>query len=157
MAKGESFGLQGKINPDGTGLIFYHAEIMSQTLKPYAGKDCDLEITFGKVKRSTRQNRYLWGVIYPLIRREFQRRYGEDWTPQEIHAHNLQKIQGIGIEHKRIGGEDVLFLKDKSTASMSVDEFSAHIEKIKDYYAINHEIFFPDETGDNTINDFLKI
>ncbi len=155
MAKQKNFALKGKITPDGKGVIFDHAEVLAPSFLSMALEPVDIQLTLGKVKRSVQQNRYLWGVVYVVIRQELRNKYGEDFTPEEIHAHNLQKIQGVAIKQKEINGINVLVIEDKKSSDMTTEEFTEMIEKLRDWYAVNKEIFIPDMQGDATINDYV--
>ncbi len=151
----KTVSVKGKIALDGKGISFDHSDVLSTFFLPQAGVDVDLDITFGKVKRSLAQNRYLWGVCYVVIHNELKNRTGENMPAEVIHAHNLQVIQGVKVASSVISGQTVLIVKDKKSSDMTVEEFTEMITKLKDWYAINQDIFIPEMVGDATLNDYL--
>lgn len=155
MARKKEFSVKGKINPDGKGLTFFHAETLSHIFQPLSEQECDITIVFGKVKRSIQQNRYLWGVAYPVVQREMMRLYGEAMDPNAIHAHNLQIIQGCTLEFVTIHGRQLLEIKDTKSSEMSVEEFTIMVDNLKQWYAINKHIVIPDPVEDNALNHFV--
>lgn len=144
------------VNPDGQGLTFLHKEVLAPTFLPKAGEEVDVDITFGKVKRTLAQNRLLWGVAYEVIAYEMANKFGEVMPKEVIHAHNLQVIQGVKLEWFTLNGQDVLVVKDKKSSDMTKEEFSEMYENLRDWYAVNKDIHIPESSGDNTLNDHLR-
>lgn len=93
-----------------------------------------ITIEYVKGKRSTRQNKYLWGVCYKLI---------ADYTghsPEEIHEicklkFNLKKVDLPNGEHYEIGG---------STAEMDIAEFSRYTEELRQWAAVDLSVVLPE-------------
>jgi hypothetical protein len=80
-----------------------------------------------KKKRSSSQNAYLWGVVYPLIVEHLP-----GWTPEDVHDFFLiehfgsEVIEGFGRKrHKPI----------KRSSTLSTVEFSEHVEFIQRFMA----------------------
>lgn len=144
------------VNPDGQGLTFLHKEVLAPTFIPKAGQEVDVDITFGKVKRTLAQNRLLWGVAYEVIAYEMANKFGEVMHKEVIHAHNLQVIQGVKLEWHTMNGQDVLVVKDKKSSDMTKEEFSEMYENLRDWYAVNKDIHIPESSGDNTLNDHIR-
>ena len=144
------------VNPDGQGLTFLHKEVLAPTFIPKAGEEVDVDITFGKVKRTLAQNRLLWGVAYEVIAYEMANKFGEVMPKEVTHAHNLQVIQGVKLEWFTLNGQDVLVVKDKKSSDMTKEEFSEMYENLRDWYAVNKDIHIPESSGDNTLNDHIR-
>jgi len=151
----KTLNLKGKLADDKKSVNFYNADIISETLNGKGGADVDITMTFGKIKRTDAQNRWLWGVVYPLVIYEIRNRTGEDVTAAELHTHNLQTIQGAKLEWKKVMGCDVLFIEEARSSKMDTEQFSDMVEKLVAWYAENKQIFIPLPSGDNTLNDFL--
>ncbi len=152
----KTLSLKGRVTPDTTGVTFNNPQIVFRDLFGKGGTDVDITIIFGKVQRSLAQNRYLWGVVYPVLMRELLETTGEKFTAEELHAYNLQKIQGAKIEFKSIGGEEVMFVKDKKSSEMSTEEFSVMVDKIIHYAAETWGIVIPPPRGDNSLDHLLN-
>lgn len=152
----KTISVKGTITPDGRGLSFHHGDHISMLLASKVGEDVDIDITFGRVKRTLAMNRYLWGVCYVFIKNEMRNKFGEEVTLDEIHAHNLQKIQGVSIEYATVNGENVLVIKDVKSSKMTIEQFTVLLTSLKDWYAIHKDIIIPEMEGDATINDYLK-
>ncbi len=88
-------------------------------------------------KRSTQQNRYLWGVVYPAI---LESGNLEGWTAEEVHDYCLgehfgwETVEGLG--RKRIR-------PIKRSAKLTTPEFQDFIAFIQRRMA-EHGIFIPD-------------
>lgn len=93
-----------------------------------------ITIEYVKGKRSTQQNKYLWGVCYKLIA-EYT-----GHSPEEIHdiakvKFNLKKIDLPNGEHYEIGG---------STTEMNIDEFSRYTEELRQWAAVDLNVVIPE-------------
>ncbi len=96
-----------------------------------------LEVVEHKPKRSTQQNRYLWGVVYPSILESGKL---EGWTAEEVHDYCLgehfgwETVEGLG--RKRIR-------PIKRSAKLTTPEFQDFIAFIQQRMA-EHGIYVPD-------------
>lgn len=156
MSKVKSISLKGRISSDGRGVSFLFPDISSQQLWGRYDEDVDITLVFGKIKRSLNQNRYLWGVAYKVIQEQMLEMNGELLTPDEIHTHNLQVIQGVKLEWKKVLGQDVLFINDARSSDMSTEEFMEMIEKLIKWYAENKGFEIPTPEDDNTIDIYIN-
>lgn len=90
-----------------------------------------------KPVRSTQQNKYLWGVVYPSILAAGQL---EGWTAEEVHDYCLGECYGWetveGLGRKRIR-------PIKRSAKLSKMEFVDFVAFIQQRMA-EHGIFVPD-------------
>ena len=83
--------------------------------------------------RSNQQNRYLWGVVYATIAGEL----GED--TQTVHQICAQRFLYEIIE---VAGEE--YRITRSTAKLSVTEFNAYVESIRQWAYHEMNITIPD-------------
>ena len=94
-------------------------------------------------RRSTQQNAYLWGIVYPAILKAG----GETlrgWTADEIHEYCLGEfsgweiVEGFGVRRRR---------PLKRSARMTTAEFTSYIEFIQHRMA-EHGIYVPSPNED---------
>jgi hypothetical protein len=149
--------LKGRITPDCSGVIFTNSVLAQTQLSPKGGVDVDVTLIFGKVPRTLAQNRYLWGVVYPTMQRELLEITGEYFTPEELHMFNLQKIQGTKMEFKTIAGEEVMYIKDKKSSKMTVEEFGEMVEKVILFCSENWGFTIPPPVGDNSLDNIFNL
>ena len=149
-----TFNIFGRIAEDGKSFLFESsAHVLLFLKEEFLGKDLELTVNEVSYKRTSAQNRYLWGVIYPAIQKGYLKNTGEKLDLDTIHAHNLSTIQGYKTQVSEMFGQLVVRFDAKSTAKMNVEEFSDLVEKIKKYYA-EKDIYIPDATKHNFLNDF---
>lgn len=96
-------------------------QVLLASLKSWPDGPCDLEIRPFEETRRGRANRFLWGVVYKLIAAE------SGYTTDDLHElfklrHNSKLVVDVVTgEEKRIG---------QSTASLSIADFSAYLERV---------------------------
>lgn len=102
-----------------------HAFLKSNwTACAQAGKPLSVQVSEHKAKRSAEQNRLLWAVLHDIAESAWVggKRYSADaW-------HEQCKREFIGCEELPNGATVGI-----STASLSVEEFSTYIERIREY------------------------
>lgn len=109
------------------------------TILASLGQECAwaVEVKEHRALRSTQQNRYLWGVVYPTI---LEAGKLEGWTAEEVHDYCLgehfgwETVEGLG--RKRIR-------PIKRSAKLSKMEFVDFVAFIQQRMA-EHGIFVPD-------------
>ena len=152
----KTLSVKALVTPDCSGVTFKNPFITGPQLMGKAGQEVDVTLIFGKVPRSAAQNRYLWGVVYPVLQKQLLEITGEHFQPEELHTYNLQKIQGQKMEWKSIAGEEVLFIKDKKSSDMSVEEFCVMVDNIIQYASETWGIVIPPPVGDNSLDHLLN-
>ena len=111
-----------------------------------------------EVKRRTqRQNRYLWGVVYKTIADNDPGFFGNESTVAALHAAGMSLEEAVHEYCKRVflpgetlwldvgddgGGED--FHIRKSTTALSRKEFHEYVEAIRRWAAMELQVFVPD-------------
>ena len=138
----EELFLQGEINEDFT-ITIDNVKYYKKELKKLMNSTCEIRIAKKYSKRSLQQNKWLWGVAYPLIVR-MRNELGERVNSMEVHLHNLQIIQGIKYEIKLMGHDEVLIFKNSRSSTMTTKEFIEMVEKLQEYYSQNYDLYIPD-------------
>lgn len=78
--------------------------------------------------RSSPQNKYLWGVVIPIVGKEL------GYTPEETH-------EALKWEFLKVDG---LIPKVRSTADLTTVEFEAYLDQIKIWAATFLGVYIPD-------------
>ena len=108
-------------------------------LARFEGKEVDVEVSKWSSSRSTNQNRYLWGVAYPIIADIITDRFGERCDKDETHEMMRQKFL---TKTREIGGKRVKI--PLSTTKLSVDEMSTYIDNLKVFAKDFGQVILPD-------------
>ena len=96
------------------------------------GKKVDVVVSKYRKNRTDNANKYLWGVCYQLMADELG--YSVDDIHSLMKGMFLKKV--AVIKGKKY---DVI----QSTASLSTDDFSAYIEKIKQFASQELNLYLP--------------
>ena len=109
-------------------------------------------------RRTQRQNRYLWGVVYKTIADNDPGFFGNDDTTEALKAIGVTMEEAVHEYCKRhfLRGE-VLHIADgdggtdwqmyhlqKSTATLNKREFNEYVEAIRRWAAMGLQVFVPD-------------
>lgn len=92
-------------------------------------------------KRSNAQNRYLWGVVYPLMLEGF-RDMGWDEIQRVEQVHEICKYRFLKIMKPGPEGEAVEFTR--STTALSKLEFNEYKERIQQFASEFLNVYIPD-------------
>ena len=87
-------------------------------------------ITEYKRNRTLEQNAYLWGVVYPAIRKHVLESTGDNYTSEEVHEWIKETF--LDGTPKQVMGKYVVV---RSTKKLSTKEFSELKERIQHYFA----------------------
>jgi len=103
-------------------------------------KDCTVELSVKKKnRRSTQQNRYLFGVVYKEMEIKL-RELGNDVDVETIHEWCKQKFNAKYI----LGpSAEVLTTIGDTTTEMNKEQFSEYIDKISRWASANLELYIP--------------
>lgn len=98
--------------------IASNIEKFKQSFSKFEGKECEVIVRSKKKKRSNKQNRYMWGVVYKL--------YAEylGYTSDDIH--NLLRIKFLPVF---IGDEKL----PGSTSKLNKKEMEEYLTKCRNY------------------------
>ena len=95
------------------------------------GEPLRVIVTADERKRNSEQNRFLWGVVYRDIAEQAWVN-GRQFTKDVWHEH-CARMFGVCEEMTLPNGE--IIIKRKSTAEMSVGEFSIYMTQVQAYAA----------------------
>jgi hypothetical protein len=102
-------------------------------IKKHEGKPFRMLLTAHRPKRTTNQNRYLWGVVYTLISDH------TGYTPEDIHGFCAEKfLPGrvvIGGEERTVPGK---------TSNLDTLQFQDYVGKIQRWAAEFLSVVIPD-------------
>lgn len=90
--------------------------------------DYSITITPNRKTRSTQQNAYLWGIVYPAVLFGLQDAGWEIIDEEQVHEYCKQAFAAREVINKDTG--EVLSLPS-STARMQTAEFNVYVDKIK--------------------------
>lgn len=128
----------GHIDKDGK-LVAENATMLKKWIE--FNKGYSLTITFQRFgnKRTTKQNRYYWGVVVKMIKERLTE-LGHDLDTEEVHDFLKAEFNKIEIVTEN---EHHLSIP-KSTKDLDSQTFNEYIEKVRQFAAITLEINIPD-------------
>jgi hypothetical protein len=105
-------------------------------------KNKDVVLTTKEMgKRTTKQNRYYFGVVVEMIRYRLKETQGKDFSNETIHEWLKVKFNADPVvieatgELLEIGG---------STSELNKEEMTEYIERIKDWCALSLDLIIPE-------------
>lgn len=114
----------------------------------YTLEDGFYEVTVRRHKsvRTSEQNRYLWGVVYPCMLEGLQDAGWELTDVEEVHEYMKSVFLGRKVLNRSTG--EVLSLGE-STRDLSRAEFVAYVEKLREFSSEYLHVCIPssDEEG----------
>lgn len=116
-------------------IVLQHLRHFIFALEEFKGWDLNINISKKYEKRSTQQNRWLWGVAYVEIRNFIFETQGEELDLDEIHYFNMTKVQNIKPKRVVIDGEEVLILKKQKSSEWTTKEFNDRKVRLQEYCA----------------------
>lgn len=114
-------------------------DLFFQGVSQFSGP-VEIEIRHTRDQRTTKQNAYLWGVVYKMVAEDV----GED-DPNNIHK-EYTKMFLTEIVWSKLQNEEVE--RVKSTTDLSKDGFWEYVEKIQRHAAIFLHLNIPDPNQD---------
>jgi len=122
--------------------------VFKQFLAKNEGKKLKADVTRMFGRRTTPQNKYLWGVVYKLMAAALSDMTGEPVTEEDVHREMSEKFDSttVRVTNKETG-ETELFKKVKSTQEMTTIEFSTRCQKLQKWSAQFLGIDIPDPTS----------
>lgn len=153
----KEYYIKGELTVDGTGIIFQHPRMVAPILnKAFRGKILDIVIKEFFEKRSNQQNRYLHGVVLPIIINWRKETTGEIWTMSQAKAFIYLSVLDYKVESMIDNtGREIFWFEGKHFSDMSTKEFNQRKEEVQKYFA-ELGVDIPDPRGGCTINDYLN-
>lgn len=140
---------------EGLAIFLNFGKALQRVTGHLIGKKLEVSFKPLKYQRSQAQNRWLWGVAYVTIVAFLLETEGVKYTKDEIHAYTLKVLLGYHVESRIIQGQEVLYMKGKSTSQLSTAEFSDLVDLLQSHWA-EFGCIIESPKGDNFISDFLK-
>lgn len=103
-------------------------DFLLERLQNLPSGDYSITIAPNRRMRSTQQNAYLWGVVYPAVLFGLQDAGWEIIDEEQVHEYCKQAFATREVINKDTG--EVLSLPS-STARMQTAEFNVYVDKIK--------------------------
>jgi hypothetical protein len=148
----------GRLAEDCRSILIDNAQSILRVL--YTAKDVPLEINITKFhrKRTAAQNRYIWGLIIPTIRRWQIETTGECNSKDGLYAFLRISIVGQEVIIDTVEGKDCPVIKGKHFSGMTTVEFNEAVDKIILHYGEKGlEIPLPIPGSNNTLSDFVNL
>lgn len=101
----------------------------------------EVSILRHKGVRSSEQNRYLWGVVYPLVLEGMQRMGWELVSVEE--THELMKRWYLGRQVLNRHSGEVVTLTAQSTKDLSRGEFATYVDELRRFASEELEVYIP--------------
>lgn len=111
-------------------------------------------------RRTQRQNRYLWGVVYKTIADNDPGFFGNEETAEALRAAGLSMRDAVHAYCKRVflpgemlwldvdaEGNGADFCVQKSTRKLNRQDFNAYVEDIRRWAADSLGVFVPDPSA----------
>lgn len=125
-----------------------------EAVNSFEGKECFFTIEKVKKTRSNQQNRFLWGVVIPIVQQGLKDATGEYRTAENIHYNILLKM--FAPEKEIINTDTGESITEKiSSSEMSTVEFCSYIIDIQKWSAEFLGIYIPDPNSEIML-DFDK-
>ena len=121
-------------------LTLRNRQIFSEELKGLNG-DVTVTVVEGRGKRSTRQNAYLWSVVYKLIAQYMTELTGEVYDEEDIHAYYKDKF--LSKKKHFIMGLEECDIETASTTKLNTKEFEEYAENIRRFASMELQIDIP--------------
>lgn len=153
MSKKEIY-VSGRLTEDIKFLEIDDAPFLMRVLETFQGKDLEIRISQFYAQRSAKQNRYLWGVMIPMIVSFHKETQGEVITPDQVYTYLLVNVAEYKMITKEVFGELVVVMEGKSTSTMTTIEFMDFVKKVQAHFD-KKGLEIPDPKNNNFLNDYL--
>ena len=113
-----------------SGMPHETAKQLAAVIRSLSGKRLVLSLREFKAKRSTRENRYYWGVAVPAVKRMFEAE-GDTVSEDDIHEYLVKEVGGFKTRSKLTGQ----WIRTSST-KLTTEEWEQWMEKIRHWAAV---------------------
>lgn len=100
--------------------------LIVDAVQSFEGKDCIFIIDKPKKQRSNPQNRYLWGLLYPIARQAIKDAWGEVWSIDK--THDFFKSMFLFTEKVNEETGSIIKLPKSTTENTTTDQEDYHSE-----------------------------
>jgi hypothetical protein len=131
MAKSRSLDFIGELQDDFTlKLEGSEGASIRHLLSFFKGKELDITFSIHEKNRSAAQNRYIHGVVVPIVRTWFEETTGDRHTHDEVYMWLRVSLLKQSPIIKNVGGEQVIIMEGKRFSKMTTKEFAEAIDLI---------------------------
>ena len=142
----------GTVDKDGQ-IVINNLERVRGLLSQYEDKEIQINLKKADKRRSSKQNRWYWGVAIKAIQEELLRMEGEPYEKEDIHHYILNHIVKAKFRSKEVMGRVVTYSETKSTSAMTTEEFNLFKFQMQVHFA-EKGIDVPDPNEDCYTNDY---
>lgn len=150
-----AYYVSGQLSDDCTKVVLDHGQIMYPYLKDLVGETLVFPLEKNYNKRSSKQNRYLHGVILPSIINFIKATEGTVYTKDKIKAFIYTNILEYSVESITVMGRECFNVVGKHFSEMTTKEFGEAVEIVREHFA-QQGLHIPEPTGDNLLNDYYE-
>jgi hypothetical protein len=122
--------------------------LLRDAFASFEGKNVNVTIEPVKKKRSNEQNRYLWGVCYPIIR-NCLKELGNNFSDNDVHDLLKMKFLKQTVLANEETGECIE--RVKSTTELSTVDFMTYVMEIQKFSEEWFGVIIPDSNTQLTI------
>lgn len=152
----DKFYLSGQLSEDSTQLIISHGRALAKVLHAWQGKELSIVLSKMTRKRTDRQNRYLHGVIVPIVQNLIYQRDGIRVSVSKAKAFIYTNVLEREIEEVEILGRKVIEVREQRFSTMSTVQFSEAVKTVQKYFAEHFGVDIPDPKENNTADEFFE-
>jgi hypothetical protein len=153
MSADATYHLKGTLRDD-MSLTFDYANAFKSVFAYMIGKDIDIQITILRKNRTNRQNRYIHGVIVPVVQQWLKEVEGWEYTHDQVYG-TLRTELGDKAEITEIQGKQVITMTGKRFSKMDTKEFALAVDELIRIYA-EKGCVIPEPREECFVNDFVN-
>ena len=147
--------LIGTLSDSLDGVSILHHRMYKNILKHLKGLELEILIRPLKRQRSEAQNRYMWGVVVPIVAQWYLEQEGMKLTKDQVYTFLRTRVLGQTPMVIVIDGMEMIHFTAKRFSQMNTKEFSDAVETILQYYA-DKGLEIPTPRKDNFIHDYFS-
>ncbi len=140
---------------DASKIIIDEGHRIPRLMYQFFGKTLEINIEFYHTQRSNAQNRYLHGVVIPVIIAWAYETDGYRYSIQDVKSFLYEHVLKERSQMKQVFGVEVNVQEGKSFSSMTTTEFNNAIEYIQRYF-LDRGCNIPNPTKSGFIANYIK-
>lgn len=149
------FDVTGELTEDLLYIKIDHAPAYRRLFSALLGHTLRVRFVIFRAKRSDAQNRYIHGVVVPVVRVWLKEMEGVTYTHDEVYTWLRVSLLGQTPEIKEIAGQQVIVMTGKRFSQQNTKEFAESVELIVAKMA-EKGCVIPLPRENNFISDFLQ-
>ncbi len=120
------------------GVFKRNRNLVLDAIKSFEGIEVRITLEKAKKKRTNNQNRYLWGLLYPLTQEAIKNEWGEIWSKDKVH--DFYKLHFNYTEKINEDTGEVLKIPKSTTENTTSqqEDYHAQIRQfLKEWFNVN--------------------